>query len=624
MNTLKFFKQSNERRNMPTTNRLIREKSPYLLQHAHNPVNWYPWGDAAFSLAKAADKPVFLSVGYATCHWCHVMEKESFENSEAAAALNEAFVCIKVDREERPDIDAVYMAACHVISGRGGWPMTVLLTPDKQPFFAATYLPLHSRFGQPGVLDICGQITTLWQSNRGKILDAVSQIGAHLSKSFRYQSSPSLNDSPIQAAHAEITRRFDPRFGGFAPAPKVPSPHRLLFLLQQHERQGDAETLKMVETTLSHMRAGGIWDHVGFGFHRYSTDKQWLLPHFEKMLYDQALMALACLETFRITRNPVYAQTAEEIFTYVLRDMTSEAGAFFTAEDADSEGEEGRFYVWSIDEFRQILGDFSARWETLLHVAPEGNFYDEATRTLSGVNILHMGMPLSEWARRLQVPESELVKEWEEIRRRLFAVRSQRVHPLKDDKVLTDWNGLMVAALAIAARILNRSDYAEAAARAANFILTTLRDFDGLLYHRYREGQVGISAYADDYAWMIFGLLSLYQADDNPRWLTEAIHLQWLLDADYPDRDSGGYFMNLDANELPVRPKELYDGAMPSANSVSLVNLTSLYNLTSDRRWMDQATQLATAFSGTVTHQPSAHTFFLTGLAAVLQKGDSY
>jgi uncharacterized protein YyaL (SSP411 family) len=607
---------------MKTANRLIHEKSPYLLQHAHNPVDWYPWGDEAFSRAKAEDKPVFLSVGYATCHWCHVMEKESFENPEAARALNEAFVCIKVDREERPDIDAVYMAACHLITGRGGWPLTALLMPDKAPFFAATYLPLHSRFAQPGVMELCTQISALWQSKRQKIIDAVSEIGAHLSRSFEYKSSLSVDASPMDAAYAQISQRFDSRFGGFEPAPKFPSPHRLLFLLQRYEQNRDAEILEMVETTLSNMRAGGIWDHVGFGFHRYSTDKQWLLPHFEKMLYDQALLALAFLDAYRISRKIIYAQTAEEIFAYVLRDMTSEAGAFFTAEDADSEGEEGRFYVWPYAEIHQILASFPGHWESLLNVSAEGNFSDEATGQKSGVNILHTGLPLSEWALRIQVPETDLRKEWADVRGRLFEVRSRRIHPLKDDKVLTDWNGLMIAALATGARILQNPVYAQAAARAAEFILNRLCDANGRLLHRYREGQAGISAYADDYAWMVFGLLSLFQVDGNPRWLTEAIRFQGILDADYRDREQGGYYMNLDSDALPVRPKELYDGAMPSANSVSLVNLTRLHDLTADPQWMNQAILLARSFFNTVTTQPSAYTFFLTGLSAVLSKGN--
>ncbi len=606
---------------MTTENRLILEKSPYLLQHAHNPVDWYPWGDAAFASAKAEDKPVFLSVGYATCHWCHVMEKESFENQDAAKALNAAFVCIKVDREERPDIDAVFMAACHLITGRGGWPLTALLTPEKQPFFAATYLPLHSRFGQPGVLDLCGQIADMWHTRRQKILDAVSEINGHLLQSFEYKPSRVLSAAPVDDAVVRISRRFDPRFGGFEPAPKFPSPHRLLFLLQQYEQNHDAGILQMVETTLSNMRAGGIWDHVGFGFHRYSTDVQWLLPHFEKMLYDQALLALSYLEAFRITRKTGHAQTAEEIFAYVLRDMTSEAGAFFTAEDADSEGEEGRFYVWSMDAFRQVSAPFPAHWETLLNVRAEGNFNDEASGRKSGANILHTGVPLSEWAQRIQIPEADLLKEWEDIRGRLYEIRGRRVHPLKDDKVLTDWNGLMIGALATGARILEKPVYARAAARAADFILTRLRDAGGRLLHRYREEQAGISACADDYAWMIFGLLSLHQADNNHRWLTEAVRFQEILDADYGD-PRGGYFMNLDRSGLPVRPKELYDGAMPSANSVSLVNLTHLFELTSDPKWMDQAAFLARSFFDSVKDRPSAHTFFLTGLSKLLRKGE--
>lgn len=603
-----------------TANRLIHEKSPYLLQHAHNPVDWYPWGEEAFSKARAEDKPVFLSVGYATCHWCHVMERESFENPEAAGALNDAFVCIKVDREERPDIDAVYMAACHLISGRGGWPMTVLLTPDRQPFFAATYLPLHSRFGQPGVLDLCAQIKGLWQSRRQKINDAVGEIGGHLSRSFAYQSAKPLNAAPLAAAHSEITRRFDDRFGGFEPAPKFPSPHRLLFLLQHFERHGGAETLKMVETTLSRMRSGGIWDHVGFGFHRYSTDKEWLLPHFEKMLYDQALMALAFLETYRITGNAVYAETVEEIFTYVLRDMTSEEGGFFTAEDADSEGEEGRFYVWSQADFRKALESFPDDWEAILSVRPDGNFQDEASGRKSGTNILHIGRPLSEWAEQLGMPEADLRIRWAALRSRLFADRSLRVHPLKDDKVLTDWNGLMITALATGARILKNPVYLQAAARAADFVLTRLCDGAGRLMHRYREGRAGVSAFADDYAWMISGLLSLHEADSNPRWLDAAVRFQGILDADYRDSDGGGYFMTPDSGELPVRPKELYDGAMPSVNSVSLVNLTRLHAITADPIWMKRAADHAAAFFGTVQNQPSAYTFFLTGLSAVLSR----
>ncbi len=603
---------------MTSTNQLIHEKSPYLLQHARNPVNWQPWGDEAFAAAAAADKPLFLSVGYATCHWCHVMERESFENPEVAAALNDTFVCVKVDREERPDIDAVYMAACHLMGGRGGWPLTVLLIPDRKPFFAATYLPPDSRFGQIGVLDLCRQIKALWVSERSKILNAADEVAARLASSFAFQHSEVLDMQPIETACTELCKRFDADYGGFEPAPKFPSPHRLLFLLQRFEKNGDIAALKMAETTLSAMRCGGIWDHVGFGFHRYSTDAQWLLPHFEKMLYDQALTALAYMGAFQLTQNPLYAQAAEAVFAYVLRDMTSKSGAFFTAEDADSEGREGQFYVWTDDEFHDVVSDVP-HWKSILNVRPEGNFHDEATGKPSLSNILHTGKPLTWWAQRLNVSESDLEAQWTELRQKLFDIRSRRVHPFKDDKVLTDWNGLMIAAFSGATGPLRRKDYEQAAERAANFVLSRLSDATGCLYHRYRDGQAAIPGFADDYAFVIYGLLALYDATHRSRWLEEAVRLQTLMDEKFLDGDSGGYFMTEDTRELPARPKELYDGAMPSANSVSLVNLNTLFLRTGGNRWRDKAMKLAHAFGGTVSAQPLAFTFFLTGLDALLQ-----
>ena len=603
---------------MKIPNQLIHEKSPYLIQHAFNPVNWHPWGDHAFSVARSEDKPVFLSVGYATCHWCHVMEKESFENSQAAELLNDTFVCIKVDREERPDIDAVYMAACHLVAGKGGWPLTMLLTPDKQPFFAATYLPLHSRLGQSGVLDLCRQIKTLWTSRRSAVTDAVEEIDRHLKNSFIYPSSEILDRAPMDSAYAELARRYDPEFGGFKPAPKFPSPHRLLFLLQQFRRSGDARALEMVETTLSAMRHGGIWDHVGFGFHRYATDKQWLLPHFEKMLYDQAMLLSAYLEAYRLTSQQLYARTAEEIIAYVFREMTSESGAFFTAEDADSEGEEGRFYVWTLPEFRDTLKSCQPYWESILDLKQEGNFRDESSGRLSLTNILHIGLPLSQWSSRLNLPESELMEQWDAMRQKLFEVRSQRVHPLKDDKILTDWNGLMISALSAASMVLHRPEYAHAAVRAAEFVLTRLSDSSGNLFHRYRDGQAAVSAFADDYAFMVYGLLALHAATDTPGWLHEAVRLQTILNEKFLDREHGGFFMTENNSELPVRPKELYDGAMPSANSVTLVNLYTLYRLTSNISWLNQTTQQAKSFMGAVSAQPSAFTFFLAGLDLLL------
>jgi uncharacterized protein YyaL (SSP411 family) len=605
-----------------TPNRLINEKSPYLLQHAYNPVNWYPWEDEAFARARAENKPVFLSVGYATCHWCHVMEKESFEDEEAARCLNDTFICIKVDREERPDIDAVYMTACQMLNQSGGWPLTIFMTPDKKPFFAATYLPKRTRMGRIGLIELCDRVKELWASQREKALEAASAISETLNKSFVFSSGGDLTESVLNQAFSQIEQSFDPQFGGFDPAPKFPTPHRLLFLLRYYHRTRNAKTLEIVKKTLIAMRLGGLWDHIGFGFHRYSTDKQWLVPHFEKMLYDQAQLAIAYLETFQVTGDLFYAKTAEEIFAYVLRDMTSADGAFFAAEDADSEGEEGKFYVWKSDEFRNILGhEEAAFWERIFNLREDGNFLEEASRKKTGTNILHLEMPLSEWAEKAEMTEDELAARWEKIRETLFQVRKKRVHPLKDDKVLTDWNGLMIAALAAGARILDRTEYAKAARKAARFILTKMKDSEGRLLHRFRKGEAGITANANDYAFLIMGLLALYQTELNADDLTDAAILQQQMFRDYRDQNTGGFFLTAKENsDLPARPKELYDGAMPSANSVSFLNLLHLARLTGDPQWEKAASEIARSFSGTVKHYPSAYTYFLMGADFSLSK----
>jgi uncharacterized protein YyaL (SSP411 family) len=368
-----------------TANGLENEKSPYLIQHAHNPVNWQPWSDAAFAAARAENKPIFLSIGYATCHWCHVMEKESFEDAEVARHLNDAFICIKVDREERPDIDAVYMAACQQLTGSGGWPLSIFMTPDKKPFYAATYIPARSRFGRPGLIDICPQVKQQWETRQPELEAAAAEITAHLGRTFEYKPGRMPGADLLDRAFDEIRSRYDARHGGFEPAPKFPSPHRLLFLLRMHERTGNKDALEMVVKTLTAMRLGGIWDHVSYGFHRYATDEGWLLPHFEKMLYDQALLATAYTEAYQVTGDPLLGRTAQEIFEYVLRDMTAPEGGFYSAEDADSEGEEGKFYVWNREAFREALAGLDTeRWEKVFNLRPEGNFLDEATRQRTG------------------------------------------------------------------------------------------------------------------------------------------------------------------------------------------------------------------------------------------------
>ena len=605
-------------------NHLINEKSPYLIQHAHNPVDWHPWSDATFAKAQAENKPIFLSIGYATCHWCHVMEKESFEDKEAAGYLNDTFICIKVDREERPDVDAVYMAACQMLTGGGGWPLSIFMTPAKKPFFAATYLPKNSRSGRPGLIDICGQVKKLWVDDYQKIETSAASITASLHRAFAFSAADEPDASLFEQAYNQIKSGFDHRFGGFEPAPKFPTPHRLLFLLRCYHRDGDTKALDMVEKTLTAMRLGGIWDHVGFGFHRYSTDSRWLLPHFEKMLYDQAMISMAYLEAYQITKNPLFAETARDIFTYVLRDMTSPEGGFYSAEDADSEGEEGKFYVWTTEEFQHVLKNVDLKeWKTILRLSSEGNFLDEATRQKTGANIIHLTAPLEKWAQKAGVPEAQLEAEWIRIRDQLYQAREHRVHPLKDDKILTDWNGLMIGALALGARILNEPEYESAARGAADFVLLKMKDARGRLYHRFRDGDLAVEANAGDYAFLIHGLLGLYQTTFDLKYAVQAQELQKEMTASFWDEDKGGYFSTSDKSiELPVRPKELYDGAIPSANSVALYNLLLLSRLTGDPQFEDRARAQIRAFAGTVNSQPSAFTYFLCALDFSLRPGE--
>ena len=597
-----------------TQNRLINEKSPYLLQHAHNPVDWYAWSEEAFERARTDDKPIFLSIGYATCHWCHVMEKESFEDEEAAKYLNETFVCIKVDREERPDIDAVYMAVCQMLTGSGGWPLTIFMTSDKIPFFGATYIPKRNRFGRPGLIDLCQRIKKLWQTERDKVLTSASSISGNLGKIFSFHSGTALDETIFDDTYAQFEKIYDARFGGFGSAPKFPTPHQLLFLLRYYHRTGKEHALEMVKNTLSAMRLGGVWDHVGYGFHRYSTDKQWLVPHFEKMLYDQALLAQAYLETYQITHDPFFSDTAQEIFSYVLRDMTAEAGGFFSAEDADSEGEEGKFYVWTTREVEELLGTDASAWKRIFNMEEHGNFLEETSGRKTGTNILHLDQSLSRWADETGAEEIELKGQWENTRQKLFNVRKKRIHPLKDDKVLTNWNGLMIAALSMGARILNRSEYTDAAEKSVQFIFHNLTSENGRLLHRFRDGEAAITATAEDYAFFVHGLIELYGATFNPSYLESAIQLMEIMISDFWDKETGGFYLtDRHAGDLPIRPKELYDGASPSANSVSLLNLLHLSRMTGDPKWENLASELTHAFAGTVNRQPTAFTYYLMG-----------
>jgi uncharacterized protein YyaL (SSP411 family) len=497
------------------------------------------------------------------------------------------------------------------------------MTPDKRPFFAATYIPRENRFGRVGLIELCGRVGQLWREQPHKIAEAASGVTGSLKRAFEFSADEEPGLRLLDRAYDDIALGFDARHGGFEQAPKFPTPHRLLFLLRCHDRTGEPRALEMVQRTLTGMRLGGVWDHVGFGFHRYSTDAEWLLPHFEKMLYDQALVALACLEAHQAAPAPLLADTAAGIFSYVMRDMTSPQGAFFSAEDADSEGVEGKFYVWGVEEFRAVLGrDEAAFWEPVFNLKPEGNFRDEATGQTTGMNILHLSRPFTLWARELGMTEDALERRWQTARSQLYRHREQRVHPLKDDKVLADWNGLMIAALSAGARVLKRPAYAQAAARAARFVMEEMRAGDGRLFHRFRDGECAVAGQAGDYAFMVHGLLQLYRSTFELHYAELAAGLQEIMLNDLWDEAGGGFYLITAENrELPVRPKELYDGAIPSANSVALMNLLTLSRLTGDSRWAEKAQRVVRAFAGSVGRQPAAFTYFLCGLDFALRPG---
>ncbi|MFC2001151.1 thioredoxin domain-containing protein [Chloroflexota bacterium] len=597
-------------------NSLAFEKSPYLLQHAGNPVDWHPWAEEAFDRARKENKPIFLSIGYSTCHWCHVMAHESFEDPEVSRLLNETFISIKVDREERPDIDMVYMTACQMMTGSGGWPLTIIMTPDKEPFFTATYIPKETRFGRVGMLELIPRIKDIWATRQTEALSSASQITTALQGTTLEAPGKELNDSVLHFAYKQLAERFDERYGGFSQAPKFPTPHNLLFLLRYWRRTGNEKVLQMVEKTLQAMRSGGIYDHVGFGFHRYSTDQQWLVPHFEKMLYDQALLAIAYTEVYQATGREEYAQTAREIFTYVLRDMTSSEGGFHSAEDADSEGEEGKFYLWTKDEIQKILSaEEAALTVKVFNISEDGNFIDEIAGRKYGRNILHLTKAIDELAAGLNISVPKLQAKIAGVQQKLFAHREKRIHPHKDDKILTDWNGLMVAALAKGAQVFDEPEYASAAKRAADFTLKHVRTSEGRLLHRYRDGEAALTANAGDYAFFVYGLLELYEATFDVNYLKAALELNEDFLRYFWDHDNGGFYFTADDGEnLLIRQKEIYDGAIPSGNSVAMLNLLRLGRITANTDFEDKAAKIGQAFYENVRQSPSAHTQLMVAI----------
>jgi uncharacterized protein YyaL (SSP411 family) len=597
-------------------NRLISEKSPYLLQHAYNPVSWYPWSAGAFEDARRENKPVFLSIGYSTCHWCHVMERESFEDNDVAALLNEAFISVKVDREERPDIDTIYMKVCQIMTGSGGWPLTVIMTPDKKPFFAGTYLPKESRFGRIGLLDLVPRIKKMWAVQQDDILKLSKEITAALQREEDDLPGSMPDETTLQAAYEDLSGRFDEQFGGFGTAPKFPAPHNLLFLLRYWKRKNEPRALAIVERTLQAMQQGGMYDHVGYGFHRYSTDSRWLVPHFEKMLYDQAMLTMAYADAYLATKKEEYRTTACEILSYVLRDMTDPRGGFYSAEDADSEGEEGKFYLWSREEIFALPGPLDAELVAkVFNIAEEGNFIDSVTNESPGTNILHLSRPLEQTAAELNMPPEDLRGRMNAAMTKLFAAREKRIHPYKDDKILTDWNGLMITAMAKAARSFDNPDYADAAEKAAAFVLGHMRTPEGRLLHRYRDGEASLPAHVDDYAFFISGLIELYEAVFDSKYLEAALELNRDFIKHFWDENRGGfYFTADDTEEILARKKDIYDAALPSGNSMAMLNLLRLGRMTGDADLEEKALRIGSAFANAVREYPAAYAYLMVAV----------
>ena len=602
-------------------NRLIHEKSPYLQQHAYNPVDWFPWGEEAFALAKAEDKPIFLSIGYSTCHWCHVMERESFEDEDIAALMRAIVVAVKVDREERPDLDNLYMTFCQALTGRGGWPLTVLLTPDGQPFFAGTYFPKESGLGRTGMRELLQRIHMAWKGNRQAVVANAAQILDAVCDQVAAKDAAGADPGPeaLSAACTELASIFDAENGGFGGAPKFPAPHNLLLLLREYRRTGNRDQLAMVTATLDAMRRGGVYDHVGFGFHRYSTDASWFVPHFEKMLYDQALCVMAYVEAYQATGAAWLKNTALEVLEYVRRDLTSPEGAFYSAEDADSEGVEGKFYVWTAAEIRDALPEAEAALVSDVYgIDADGNYHDEATGQSTGTNIFFLPRSLADAAASRGMTEEELAGELEAARGKLLAVREKRVRPLCDDKILTDNNGLMLAALAKAARALDNEELAARATQAADFLLEKMALPDGRLLHRLREGEAAVPGMLDDYAFFAWGLVELYETVFDPSYLRQAVAITKAMIAHFGD-PAGGFFLTPDDGEaLLLRQKTYYDAAAPSGNSVAFLVLSTLFRLTGNTVFQEQAQQLARAAGSRVAERPSAFAFFLCGLSQLL------
>ena len=597
------------------TNRLIHETSPYLLQHAHNPVDWYPWGEEALTRAKQEQKPILLSIGYSACHWCHVMERESFENEEIAAVMNELFINIKVDREERPDLDEIYMNAVQIMTRQGGWPMTVFLTPDLKPFYGGTYYPPTDRYGRPGFPKVMHAVAEAFSGQNTQVLQQADQITAHLAQMSNVVDPHhhELTEELMTNAFQNYRSQFDSHHGGFGNAPKFPPSMGLPFLLRYWHHSGNANALEMVELTLEKMARGGMYDQLGGGFHRYSTDAHWLVPHFEKMLYDNAQLVVAYFEAYQATQKPFYRDIATETLDYVIREMyDAENGGFYSTQDADSEGVEGKFFVWEPNDVEDIIGEENAEiFCEYYDITPQGNF--------EGENILNVQAPPDILARKLRIDLGELEALLADGKQKLFEAREKRIKPGLDDKILTSWNGIMIRGMAMGYQLTGKPEYLEACEKSAEFVLTTLSQDNGLLLRTYRDGKSHLNAYLEDYSYFIAGLIALYEASFEPKWLTEAERLAHLMIDQFGDDAGDGFFFTGKSHEtLIVQSKSAYDGATPSGASMAIHSLLRLAKHLDNPEFHDKAVETLLLYFHQMEGMPSGSGQLLCELAFLL------
>ena len=596
------------------TNKLIHELSPYLLQHANNPVDWLPWGEEAFKLAKELDKPIFLSIGYSTCHWCHVMAHESFEDPEIAELMNQYFVSVKVDREEKPEVDAIYMKVCNMLTGGGGWPLTIIMTPDKKPFFAGTYFPKENTMGRSGMRDVITKIGSAWPARKNEIIQSSEDIFRKLQYFSFFDSAEIPSKEYLNVCFDSLTRIYDKDNGGFGGSPKFPVPHQISFLFAYWKLTNNEQARDMALDSLEKMAQGGIYDHIGFGFHRYSTDKKWFIPHFEKMLYDQAQLLIAYAQAWQISKKPIFKNIALQIIQFVKDELTSPENAFYSAIDADSEGAEGKFYIWSALELKEALGDKYEIFADTFSVTDKGNISDNESDPLFGSNILHREKMLYEINEKYKILDDDLTALLEKSRSKLYQLRKLRIPPHKDDKVLTDWNSLMIAALSIAGRTFDDDTITQDAHNAADFIINKMTEDNYVLLHRYRNNIAGIPGSLNDYIYTSYAMLELYQTSFDPKYLFHSVNYLEKANNLFLDPD-GAYFLSAEnSKDLILRQKEIYDTAEPAANSLAFILLLKLWKLTANDEYKDIAEKLAGIYSESITQSTLSHTQFLIGL----------